>query len=347
VTVLSSEAFTADFLDIHSIRNVSVRRKARPDERSRGEHLKDISRYRLESDPAGPPDAAANRRQCIPVLLWRTTVKALLRKVLWKLGYELRRRGPELLQPDTDRPDASTLRDEVLGGPWVENVLQVSNKYYCPPALRFHYTRFGEDTRLKYITDFLDFRDQRILEIGPLEGHHSILLEKMGVRENIAVEARLDNLQKCVRIKEKYHLDRTRFVQGDLERLCSGEETASFSGPFDLVFCLGVLYHLPDPGRGLEWMRSQSGMLFLGTHYRDRLPAPDDVAYSYRGKSYRAREYQEHGVGDPISGMSSISLWLYEDDLLRLIRDVGYSRVSVLGKDIQNGMSHIMLLAEG
>jgi len=81
----------------------------------------------------------------------------------------------------------------------------------------------------------------RTLEIGPLEGHHSVLLEKMGVRENVAIESRDDNLRKCLRIKEKYRLDHTTFLQQDLERLYSGQEKPQFNGPFDLVFCLGVL----------------------------------------------------------------------------------------------------------
>ena len=73
--------------------------------------------------------------------------------------------------------------------------------------------------RLKYIASFLDVRDQRIMEIGPLEAYYSILFEKMGVRENIAIESRTDNLGKCQRIKEKFKLNRTQFLQYDLERL--------------------------------------------------------------------------------------------------------------------------------
>ena len=49
------------------------------------------------------------------------------------------------------------------------------------------------------------------METAPLEGHHSVILEKMGVRENIAIESGAENLKKCLRIKERYHLDHTRF----------------------------------------------------------------------------------------------------------------------------------------
>jgi hypothetical protein len=266
-------------------------------------------------------------------------VKTLIKKALWRFGYEIRKRNPQW-------DDSPTPTDEVLTGPWIYHVLQMSKQYYRPNVLRYHRTLYGEDTRLKYIAYFLDVRDQRVLEIGPLEGHHSVILEKMGVRENIAIESRTDNLRKCQRVKEKYHLDHTQFVQADLERLYRGEDAPSFSGPFDLVFCLGVLYHLPDPGRGLEWMRSQANTLFLGTHYSEGNPRRGDIAYSYAGKSYRGHEVAEGGIVDPISGMSPTSLRLYENDLLRLIHDVGYSRTWVLGKDRQNKSVHITLLAE-
>jgi hypothetical protein len=198
-------------------------------------------------------------------------VKTLIKKALWACGYDIHKRQPQAL-------DDSILTDEVVSGPWVGRALQVSNRYYRPPVLQHHHSQYGDDTRLKYITDFLDVRDQRILEIGPLEGYHSTILEKMGVRENIAIESRAINLRKCQRTKDKYHLDHTHFLQADLE--------------------------------------------------------------------YRARRMPEGGIDDPLSGMSPSSMWLYESDLLNLIRDVGYSRTSVLGRDLQNNHYHITLIAE-
>jgi hypothetical protein len=270
-------------------------------------------------------------------------VKALIKKALRALGYEIRRVDPPGAQ--WPQPDGPAPTDEVLAGPWLYHVLQMANQYYKPTTLRYHRTIYGEDERLKYITYFLDVRNQRVLEIGPLEGHHSVILEKMGVRENIAIESRVDNLQKCQRVKEKYGLEHTHFLQYDLERLYRKECVPSFSGNFDLVFCIGVLYHLPDPGLGLEWMRSQSNTLFLATHYYEGDPT-QLADYSYDGKSYRGYEIAEGGVADVLSGMSPTSLLLPEDDLLRLIFHVGYSRAWVLGKDLQNGHPDITILAE-
>jgi hypothetical protein len=278
----------------------------------------------------------------------RALIARAINKTLGRFNYVVEK------LPERDvRDDRPAPTDEVIAGPWISHVLQMVNRNYRPQVLHYH-RREIEDERLKYIAYFLDVRDLRILEIGPLEGYHSVVLEKMGVRENLAIEGRADNLRKCQRIKEKFQLVHTQFLQYDLERLYRGEDIPSFNGPFDLVFCLGVLYHLPDPGRGLEWMRSQSNTLFLGTNYVARNRGLLSVAarernsiyYTYLGKSYRGQEFAEGGIACPGAGMSPTSVQLYEDDLIRLIQDVGYSRTWVLGKDIHNHVDHITILAE-
>jgi hypothetical protein len=251
-------------------------------------------------------------------------MKGLVKRLARSAGYEIRK-----IQPCLN----------------VDGDFEMANQYYRPAVLQYRRNKYGDDQRLKYIVNFLDLRELRTLEPGPFGGHHSIVLEKMGVRENIAIESRTDNLQICLRIKEKYGLDRTTFLLGNLEDFYNGTKQPPFAGRFDLVFCLGVLYHVPDPGKALAWFRTQAKTLFLGTHYplQDYGPA---VAYTYNGNSYRVREWREGGIADPISGMSPISLVPYEADLLKLLRDVGYDRVSVLGHDIQNGTPHITILAE-
>lgn len=262
-----------------------------------------------------------------------------LQRMLRVLGYDVRRVS------DWPKADCPPPVDEEIAGPWMYHVLQMSNRSYSPPALCYRRGPFGDDHRLKYLLYFLDLRDWRVLEIGPLEGHHSLILEKLGVRETIAIESREDNLRKCNRIKQKYGLARTQYIMHDLEKLYTGVETPRFEGVFDLVFCLGVLYHVPEPAKALAWMRTRSSRLFLGTHYIDRIRTKPFV-YRHEGVEYHGALHDEGGLRNPISGMSSKSFWPYEADLIRMIKDVGYKNVHVLGRDLQNGTPHITILAE-
>jgi hypothetical protein len=277
-------------------------------------------------------------------------LKSAVNRILRRVGFEVRRVEPR----PSDLPawlDMPKIPELEL--PAADPLFQLANRSYQPPRLLYRRTRFGDDHRLKYILYFLDVRDCRTLELGPLTGYHSVIVEKLGVRENVAVEGREENYRQCLRVTERYRLERTTFVLQDIEALYSARAQATFSGPFDLVLCLGVLYHLPDPARALEWLRAQAPVLFLSTHYvepaemqrysRDVFP---DVPYTYRGRSYRAKQFPESGLGDPYSGLSRHSLWLYEEDLIRMIQDAGYGKIHLLGRDLQNGHPHVTILAD-
>jgi hypothetical protein len=142
-----------------------------------------------------------------------------------------------------------------------------------------------------------------------------------------------------------FGLQRTNFVLGNVEAYYNGEEEPPFQGSFDLVCCLGFLYHVPDPGKALSWFRAQGKTLFLGTH----LPTNDggaDEDYEFNGKSYRVQRYDERGYDDRIAGMSAISRKPYEPDLLQMLHDAGFAHVSVLGHDLHYLYPHVTLLAE-
>jgi hypothetical protein len=197
-------------------------------------------------------------------------------------------------------------------------------------------------------------RDQRVLELGALNGIHSFILEKLGVSETISVEGREENLLECLKLKELYGLDRTTFVLHDIEKLYCMEQQPLFSGLFDLVYCCGLLYHLPEPARALRWFRSEAPTLFLSTHYVEgaelwRYCEPTfqfGRPSIYEGREYTGAWYREAGRHDPLSGLSPLSFWPCETALVAMVRDAGYSRISVLGKDLQYNTPQITLLAE-
>jgi SAM-dependent methyltransferase len=240
-----------------------------------------------------------------------------------------------------------------LDVPAPEGLFMFANRSYRPARLLYRRSRFGDDQRLKYLLYFLDLRGLRTLELGPLTGYHSIILEKLGVRESVAVEGREDNYRLCLQVKERYQLERTTFVHQNIEAIYSGQEPAAFTGSFDVALCLGVLYHLPDPARALEWLRTQAPTLFLATHYfepaeakRYRSDKFTDASYRHRGRAYRVKQYREGGLEDPHSGLSRFSLWPYEEDLIRMLEDAGYNEIHLLGRDLHNQKPHLTLLAD-
>jgi SAM-dependent methyltransferase len=223
----------------------------------------------------------------------------------------------------------------------------MANQRRRPERLFYSAPPSAEDKRLKYIAYFLDVRDWRVLELGPRTGHHSVLLDKLGAREIVGVEGRQENVDVCNRTRDLYGLPAT-YVRQDLERLASGDEQPSFAPGFDLVFSLGVLYHLADPAPVLRWGRTQAPRLFLGTHYYERRAKRQYKPPTFTPTRYHGEEavrFQELVPDDPHGGMRPSSTWLGEEQLVRLLREAGYTRVDVLGRDMAFGHPHVTILA--
>ncbi len=121
-----------------------------------------------------------------------------------------------------------------------------------------------EDDRVEWALGELgDLTGRTVLELGPLEGGHSFMLERAGARVT-AVEAQTRAYLKCLIVKELLGLERVRFLLGDfVEYLrATGDE-------FDLCFASGVLYHTRNPVEVLELVSKVAGRLFLWTHVYD------------------------------------------------------------------------------
>ncbi|MFN2476630.1 MAG: class I SAM-dependent methyltransferase [Chthoniobacterales bacterium] len=172
------------------------------------------------------------------------------------------------------------------------------------------------------LLEFLRFAagPQRILELGSLEGAHTVLLAREpGVREVVAVEGRERNIRKAELVTRLLHVRNATFVQENLE-------TADLVqlGLFDAVFCSGLLYHLPEPWKLIEQLPAIAPKLVLWTHYADDLGA-ETVQQGWRGRVQR-----EGGADEPLSGMSATAFWLTLGSLIKLLSASGYESVHIL-----------------
>lgn len=159
-----------------------------------------------------------------------------------------------------------------------------------------------------------------VLELGSLEGAHSIILaQQPGVRRVLALEGRPFNLRKARFIKELFDARNLEFAEANLE-----ETDLSAYGNFDAVFCSGLLYHLPEPWKLIAQLPAVAPVLFIWTHYAKEEEG-SEVAPGLRGKIC-----VEGGSEEPLSGMSATATWLTLESLTALLNRSGYRSVTVI-----------------
>lgn len=114
------------------------------------------------------------------------------------------------------------------------------------------------------------FTGRDVLELGPLEGGHTYLIDRLNAAAVTAVEANARAYLKCLIAKETFRMSaRVRFLLGDcLAHLRTVEQT------HDIAVASGLLYHLTNPVELLELLARRSNAIFLWTVFYD----PDFVA---------------------------------------------------------------------
>lgn len=162
------------------------------------------------------------------------------------------------------------------------------------------------------------FPDTRnILELGPLDGRHTVPLAQWTQGEVLAIEGRMSNANRTYDVIRACGVEAKATVRkGDLETLDLSAVAFEFEVEFDLVFCCGVLYHMADPIRLLDQMAKVAPHLFMWTHHGGAEDKP----------------YGEYGMGDPLSGLYPTSLWLSEQRLMAEL-DARYDSVVVHARE--------------
>jgi SAM-dependent methyltransferase len=173
------------------------------------------------------------------------------------------------------------------------------------------------------------FSDLRILDLGCGEGVYSIEAGLRGAQV-VAVDARTQRMDEGRACAERHGLDNVRFLQQDVRQL-----TRESHGLFDVVYFLGLLYHLDEtdlfPMLENTYDICQN-LLLIDTLIS--LDAPD--VCEWRGECYRGERCREHGDSDPAdvrlnrllrSVDSTFAFRLSRESLLRALHRVGFTSV--------------------
>ena len=194
-----------------------------------------------------------------------------------------------------------------------------------------------EDVRLQWMFQQLgNIHGFRVLELGPLEGGHSYMLDRAGAASVLAIEANRRAFLKCLIVQQILRMPSVEFKLGDFRPYL---ETADKH--WDLCVGSGILYHMREPVSLLERIAAHADRVYLWTHYFN-----EDVNRSDPNLEWRFEKERTETVGGYVhrvyrynyedlerksfcGGSAKYSHWLTRDDILGALRHFGFRNFSI------------------
>ena len=210
-----------------------------------------------------------------------------------------------------------------------------------PPetGLRAGNAHLYADTRIDWLLHHcFAVAGRSVLELGPLEGFHTYMLERAGAASIDAVEANTLAYVRCLITKEVLGMTRAHFLLGDFTQWLERSEQR-----YDLLVASGVLYHSHDPVRLLELIAARADALYLWTHYFDETAMPPGdkrrVPFSERvetrlsnGVAVQLHERSYYRAWrDPsfCGGLQDRHFWINRADILDLLAALGFGHIVI------------------
>lgn len=184
------------------------------------------------------------------------------------------------------------------------------------------------EPRINQLSKRINLEGKTVLELGCLEGVHSLMLQNLGVKKVVGIEGRKENFLKCLIVKNAFNLNRCKFLFGDLNKILS-----VLSGPFDICLALGVLYHLEDPLSAIYRIAELTNRLFVWSHYSTKdEPKGPLIEVEYQGNICHGK-YVGEDIKHYLSGLNKKSFWIFEDDFLKVVEKTGFKYIDLIQKE--------------
>lgn len=192
------------------------------------------------------------------------------------------------------------------------------------------------DTRLRMLDASLaqcwpdGVAGRNALDIACHQGYFSVQLAKRGFAQITAVDARADHIEDVKLITAGLDEQRIEAKQCDVHAL----SVDAVGGPFDLVLCFGLLYHLENPIGALRRAREMcKGLCVVETQVVPNMSGNVDWG-SYRyvkplmgSFGIIDETYETHGMEASVTG---ICLAPSTEGLIWIMEKVGFKDVQLL-----------------
>jgi SAM-dependent methyltransferase len=225
------------------------------------------------------------------------------------------------------RPETQARRDELIRefGPWTNYNLDLGDGVFTigSGADGVAEQRVERITRAVGDVASKSFSELRVLDLGCYEGAFGVALARRGATV-LGLEAREEHVVKARFAAEVLGLRDMEVRQADMRQLSREEH-----GVFDVVLCLGVLYHLDAPDcfeLASRVAEVCSGLAVIETQVALSRPRRE----VWRGHEYRGKSYPEDIAHPGASKDNPESFWPTRASLLNLLADVGFTSVSEL-----------------
>ena len=205
---------------------------------------------------------------------------------------------------------------------------------WCHAAKRVMTLLYGASTQGK-----------RIADLGCLEGGYALEFARMGY-DALGIEVRQSNIDNCREVKRRAGLPNLDFVKDDVWNIAA-------HGPFNVIYCCGLLYHLDRPRAFINLMGEQAqDAVIVNTHYApwDWYPGSEfTLSPIVQHEDLPGRWFAEHNAASDAerealkwaSWDNKQSFWPVKEALLEAIRQAGFDLVfeqfDVLGNILGNG----------
>lgn len=193
------------------------------------------------------------------------------------------------------------------------------------------------DPRLVWMTEHMDLKGMRVLELGPMEGAHSHFLLSHGAASVVGIEANTQSYLKCLVTKELLDLRNAHFLCADFVAYLDAHPDT-----YDCCLASGVLYHMSEPLKLLQQICAHAEVVYLWTHYYDPEIMQKNHAHVHRFGKEQPMEYKgfqaigyhrSYGaqIWNPLhlGGEAPYSYWLSRADILAALRYFGRGQIEI------------------